>query len=362
MINNESLNGKTIIVVGGNGFIGSNFIRSVFTRYPEVRIVNIDKNTYAGNPNNLNDIRESSKKRGGGYDFVEQQDDIANPDISLKTVVGWWRPNFVVNFAAETHVDRSIHGDKQGFINTNIIGVYNLLEAIKDSGVEKFIQISSDEIFGQLPIDSDKKFTRNSPIDPSSLYSATKASGDLLCGAYYRTWGVPVIITRCSNNYGPYQYPEKLIPYWTMLLSRGEKMPMYGDGLNIRDWIHVDDHGDAIIACLLRGEPGKVYNIGANNERSNIEIARLVAKIMFGSKAGEDWENKYVKKVVDRPGHDRRYAIDNTDTVNELGWTPVVTFDEFEEKLKDTVLWFMNNQEWVNESIRRGGANVHINS
>lgn len=349
----ESFNGKTILVVGGNGFIGSNFIRFVFSNYPEARIVNIDKNTYAGNPENLDDIRTNSKKIGGKYDYIEQRDDIANPDINLGTVFMWWKPDFVVNFAAESHVDRSIHGKKDNFIKTNIIGVYNLLEAIKgSSNVKKFIQISTDEVYGQLQLnETEKKFTPTSPINPSSLYSATKASGDLLCNAYYHTWGVPVIVTRCSNNYGPYQYPEKLIPHWVMLLSRGEKMPLYGDGLNVRDWIHVDDHVRAIEACLLRGKPGEVYNIGANNERSNLEIAKLIIKIIFGE-VGDDW-NIRIKKVEDRLGHDRRYAIDNTGAVNELGWNPVVTSDKFEEKLKETVLWYLNNSEWVDKSIKR---------
>ena len=366
--------GKMVCVLGGCGFIGSNFIHYMLATYPDVEIVNMDALTYSGNPANLADIEEDPR-----YTFI--QGDIAE-EKEMKHVIDYYQPDYVINFAAETHVDRSIHVGSKEFIRTNVEGVYNILEAVKNAKhkIIKYVQVSTDEVYGQLPNPYDmsaeknennapsdrawaqsQRFTRNSIFKPNVPYSATKAAGDCLCNAYHHTWDVPVVVTHCSNNYGPYQYPEKMVPFWATRLLKGEKIPMYGDGMNIRDWIHVDDHVRALVLCLLRGEPGKEYLIGADNERTNMEMAGMMVEIVKGDEAKNRPLDEYIEIVKDRPGHDRRYAIDHSDITRELGWVPKVTADKFAEKLKKTLDWYKDHQNWVEEIIKRTGvSNPHI--
>lgn len=373
---NHDFTNKTILVAGGMGFIGSNFIRYVLERYDGVAIINFDKLTYSGNRANLRDIEERFDT--GTYLFV--QGDVGN-EVDVTQVFEAYRPEFVINFAAETHVDRSIHVGAKEFIDTNNTGVFNILEAVKKYGCEKYVQVSTDEVYGQLPNphDCDKdadldevrdlKFHEDSPFRPNVPYSATKAGGDCLCNAYYHTWKVPVIVTHCSNNYGPYQYPEKLVPYWTSRLMSGLKIPVYGDGNNIRDWIHVEDHIRALILCLVKGIPGETYNIGADNERTNLQMAEILVRITDEIKflrsnamngASSD-PREWIEFVQDRPGHDRRYAIDATKIKTELGWQPEVTADKFYDKLKEVIQWYADNQAWVENVIAKTGvANAHI--
>jgi dTDP-glucose 4,6-dehydratase len=360
---------KTILVFGGMGFIGSNFIRYLFKHYEDVTVVNFDKLTYSGNPENVRDIFHANPSR---YWFIEA--DVANAE-KVNQVFQDVKIDYVINFAAETHVDRSIHVGALEFIETNVRGVYNILEAVKQYGCEKYVQVSTDEVYGQLPNPYDykdpgmkdwaklNKFTESSLFRPNVPYSATKAGGDCLCNAYYHTWQVPVVVTHCSNNYGPYQYPEKLVPYWTSRLLRGEKIPMYGDGLNIRDWIYVDDHIRALILCLLNGKPGETYNIGADNERTNLEMADLIVDAHAELKGGGKRPplDQYIEYVVDRPGHDRRYAIDATKIKTELGWEPEVTREKFYDKLTEVIQWYADNTAWVENVIAKTGvANAHI--
>lgn len=383
-------NGKKVLVFGGDGFIGSNFIRNLFAASPQVSVINVDARTYSGNPHNLADIRE--RHQASGHDtgqLVELHGSIADPEL----VAAAFRssPDYVINFAAETHVDRSIHVGSKEFVDTNVTGVMNILEEVKKHPeVKKFVQVSTDEVYGQLPNPYDRKtkesiwhdaygkgewseyakaqkFNRASPFKPNVPYSATKAAGDCLCNAYHHTWGVPVVVTHCSNNYGPYQYPEKLIPFWATRLLAGKRIPMYGDGLNIRDWIHVDDHITALAAVLLRGEPGKDYLIGADNERTNIDMATLIIGIMkpgilpHPGILSKEVRRDYIEDVADRPGHDRRYAIDHSDITRELGWTPKYGADAFEAKLTETLEWYRAHTEWMEEVIQRTGvANPHI--
>ncbi len=339
-----TFNDKTILVCGGAGFIGSNFIHHILGKYPRAKIVNLDKLTYSGNLDNLKDVVEDKH-----YHFVKG--DIA----SKKTVAAVFKkysPNYIINFAAETHVDRSIHVGALEFIKTNIEGVFNILEAVKaNKQVTKFVQVSTDEVYGTLTLDSKEKFHEDTAFDPNVPYAATKAGGDLLCNAYHSTWTVPVIVTHCSNNYGPYQYPEKLIPFFTVRMLENKKLPLYGDGKNVRDWIFVLDHCRALELVLLKGVAGEVYNIGADNELSNLEIAMMIAK-QFGKKE-ESFEF-----VQDRPGHDRRYAIDSTKIRRELGWEPA---SSFEEAFRETVAWYKNNMSWVQKIQKRTGVfNPHI--
>lgn len=390
-------NDRTVLVFGGYGFIGSNFIRQLFAASPKVRVICFDKCTYSGNPANLADVRHKYQIEQDTQQFIEIKGDIA-VEKDVRSAFAW-NPHYVINFAAETHVDRSIHVGSLEFINTNVIGVYNILECVKertgwndDRLVLKYVQVSTDEVYGQLPNPFDdvdgkrhpdwvwpkderypgpydhwaraQKFTRNSPFKPNVPYSATKAGGDGLCNAYHHTWHVPVCVTHCSNNYGPYQYPEKVIPYWASRLLKGEKIPMYGDGLNIRDWIHVDDHITALGAVLLRGEPGKDYLIGADNERTNLEIAQIIVNAMAeitGEFAGKVNVEDRIEFVKDRPGHDRRYAIDHSDITRELGWMPEYGREEFATKLKETLQWYADHTAWMQEVIDRTGvANAHI--
>lgn len=313
-----------ILVTGGAGFIGSCFIRYMLGKYPDYKIINLDALTYAGNLESLDDIKDNPN-----YSFV--RGNICNFELVSMIMEN---VDAVINFAAESHVDRSITGPEI-FVETNIKGTLTLLQCAKQSNVPRYIQISTDEVYGTLG--ETGHFTEETPLAPNSPYSASKASADLLVRSYFETYKMPVIITRCSNNYGPYQYPEKLIPFFISLLLRGEKVPVYGDGLNVRDWLYVYDHCSAIDAVLHNGRVGEVYNIGGNNEKSNLEITRLILNALD---KGED----SIRFVDDRPGHDRRYAMCSDKIQNELGWHPSVTF---EEGLNNTIDWYLHNQEWL---------------
>ncbi|MFN7088550.1 MAG: dTDP-glucose 4,6-dehydratase, partial [Candidatus Paceibacteria bacterium] len=253
-----------------------------------------------------------------------------------------FKPDYVINFAAESHVDRSIHGKTIEFIHANVIGVFNLLEIIKAHPVEKYVQVSTDEVYGSTPLHSQEKFSPNHPLRPSVPYSATKAAGDLLCNAYYATWKLPVVVTHCTNNYGPYQYPEKMIPFFILRMLEGKTLPLHGDGQHIRDWLYVLDHAEALELCLFKGKPGEIYNIGAGNERRNIEIARMILSYF-------DRDDSWLEFVPDRPGNDRRYALDTTKIRTELGWEPKANFAK---AFDATVRWYLENQDWI-ENVRK---------
>ena len=317
------MKGKTVLVTGGAGFIGSNFIFYMFAKYPGIKITNLDLLTYAGNLENLKDIADNPN-----YTFIKG-------DIADARVVNEIIPDvdYIVNFAAESHVDRSIE-DASVFIRTNVMGTQVLLDAAKRHGIERYLQISTDEVYGSLGPTG--YFTEETPLAPNSPYSASKTGADLLVRAYYETYGLPCLITRCSNNYGPYQFPEKLIPYFIKRLLNNQTVPVYGDGLNVRDWLHVEDHCSAIDVVLQKGRPGEVYNIGGNNEKTNMEITKLVL-------AGLGKTESMIEYVKDRLGHDRRYAIDSSKIQNELGWTPAISF---ENGIKQTITWYMENREW----------------
>jgi dTDP-glucose 4,6-dehydratase len=339
-----TLNNETVLICGGAGFIGSNLIHYLLQKYPKMKVVNLDKLTYSGNPDNLRDIADDAR-----YTFV--RGDIADKK-KVDAVFKKDRPRYVVNCAAETHVDRSIHVGAREFINTNVVGVFNILEAVKASDtIRTFVQVSTDEVYGSLALNSKRKFSEETAFAPNVPYAATKAGGDMLCRAYHSTWQVPVIVTHCSNNYGPWQYPEKLIPFFVQRILEGKKLPLYGDGRHVRDWIYVIDHCRALEACLLNGKPGAVYNIGANNEMSNREIAALVLKYF---KKRRDM----IEFVSDRPGHDRRYSIDASRIRRELGWHPQY---RFEDAFGETVDWYMMNREWIDTVRRKTGVfNPHI--
>ncbi len=325
-----------ILVTGGAGFIGSNFIYYMLKKHPDYRIVCIDKLTYAGNLETLRAAMDNENFRFFKGDITDR-----------KAVYGLFEEeNFdaVVNFAAESHVDRSIE-EPEVFLKTNILGTQVLLDAAKKYGNIRYHQVSTDEVYGDLPLDRpDLFFTEETPIHTSSPYSASKASADLLCMAYYRTYGLPVTISRCSNNYGPYHFPEKLIPLMIINALHKKELPVYGEGLNVRDWLYVEDHCKAIDLILHGGRPGEVYNIGGHNERTNIEVVKKIISIL-----GRD--ESLIRYVKDRPGHDMRYAIDPTKIKDELGWYPETTF---EEGIKKTVDWYLANRSWW-ESIVNGG-------
>jgi len=321
---------ETILVTGGCGFIGTNFVRHMLERY-DYSVINFDKLTYAGNLENLEDIAGD-----GRYTFV--RGDIASP-ADVEGV--FERPiDIIVNFAAESHVDRSIM-DPDAFIRTNINGTFNLLELARRKGVRRFVQISTDEVYGSLG--ESGAFREDTPLSPNSPYSASKTAADILAMAYFKTYGMPVVITRCSNNYGPYQFPEKLIPLMITNALADKELPVYGDGLNVRDWIHVKDHCAAIDLVVHKGEEGNVYNIGASNERTNIEIVELVLDILGKPRS-------LIRYVKDRPGHDRRYAIDSGKITERLGYRPSV---DFSEGMRGTVDWYVKKKEWW-ERIRTG--------
>ena len=339
-----TFNGKTVLVCGGAGFIGSNFIHYILRKYPKAKIVNLDKLTYSGNLDNLRELARDKR-----YTFV--RGDIADTK-KVGAVFKKYRPDYVINFAAETHVDRSIHVGALEFINTNVVGVFNILEAVKESGrIRKFVQVSTDEVYGSLPLRSKKRFLETTAFAPNVPYAATKAGGDMLCRAYHSTWGVPVVVTHCSNNYGPRQYPEKLIPFFVLRMLEGKKLPLYGDVRHVRDWIFVLDHCCALERCLLRGRAGAVYNIGADNEMSNRDIAALILEY-FGK------DERSVEFVRDRPGHDRRYAIDATLVRKELGWKPEY---HFKDAFRETIRWYTDNMDWIERVRRKTGVfNPHI--
>lgn len=314
-----------LLVTGGAGFIGSNFVRYMLEKYPNYKVVNYDLLTYAGNLENLKDVENHPN-----YTFVKG--DINNREL-VDYLVKTHEIDVIVNFAAESHVDRSIT-DPDIFVKTNVLGTQALLDVAKTNHIKKYVQISTDEVYGTLG--ETGYFTEETPLAPNSPYSASKAGGDLLVRAYHETYGLNVNITRCSNNYGPYHFPEKLIPLMITNALEGKELPIYGDGQNIRDWLHVKDHCAAIDLVIHKGRPGEVYNIGGHNERTNNEIVHLIVEKFGVSK-------DLIKYVADRPGHDRRYAIDPTKIMTELGWKPQYTF---EEGIEETIQWYIDNQEW----------------
>jgi dTDP-glucose 4,6-dehydratase len=321
-----------LLVTGGCGFIGSNFIRYLHEVHPEDRIVNLDKLTYAGNPANLADLEALPF-----YSFV--RGDICDREV-VEAVFRSHPIEAILNFAAETHVDRSITGPAV-FVETNAGGTSVLLDAAREHRVGRFVQVSTDEVYGSLgPVGA---FTEKTPLGPNSPYAASKAAGDLLVRAYHQTFGLPTMITRCSNNYGPYQFPEKLIPLMISNAVGGRPLPVYGDGANVRDWLHVRDHCAAIDMVLRKGRAGEAYNIGGGNEWRNIDLVKLLLKLLGKPES-------LISFVTDRPGHDRRYAIDASKITAELGWKPTVSF---EEGLAGTVAWYLANESWK-RSIETG--------
>ncbi len=318
----------TILVTGGAGFIGSNFIFHMMKSHPSYRIVCIDKLTYAGNLSTLKNILTHPQFR-----FVKE--DICDR-AAVDRIFEEEKPDIVVNFAAESHVDRSIE-DPGVFLQTNIIGTATLMDACRKYGVSRFHQVSTDEVYGDLPLDRPELlFTEETPIHTSSPYSSSKASADLLALAYYRTYGLPVTISRCSNNYGPYHFPEKLIPLMIINALADKALPVYGDGLNVRDWLYVEDHCKAIDLIVHKGRVGEVYNVGGHNEKKNIEIVKLICAALGKPES-------LIKHVTDRKGHDMRYAIDPTKIHTELGWLPET---KFEDGIKYTIDWYLSNREW----------------
>jgi len=313
-----------VLVTGGCGFIGSNFIKYMLKKYPECMIVNIDKLTYAGNPDNLREIEDNPN-----YKFVKG--DIAD-EKEINQIFENEKIEIVVNFAAETHVDRSIHEPK-AFLFTDIVGTYNLLEAVKKFKINLMIQISTDEVYGST---KDGEFSENTPFDPSSPYSASKAAADHLCMAYFRTYNAPVIVTHSCNVFGPNQYPEKVIPLFATNLIEGKKVPVYGKGEQVREWVFTEDYCNAIDRIISKGSIGETYNIGSGDRISNIELTKKILKIM-----GKDESS--IEFVKDRPGHDFRYAIDSSKLRKEIGWKPIHSFDD---ALKKTVEWYSNNNDW----------------
>jgi len=343
---------KTILITGGAGFIGSNFVKLMLKKHPEYKIINIDALTYAGNLENLKDIDGNPN-----YEFIKV--DIRDRE-KIEEIFKNNEITSIVNFAAESHVDRSIE-EPEVFLTTNIIGTQVLLDTAKKywkvnpsdkyckeykPGV-KFLQVSTDEVYGALG--ETGMFVETMPLIPNSPYSASKASADMIVRAYNETFGMPVNITRCSNNYGPYQFPEKLIPLMINNCLKEKDLPVYGDGMQVRDWLHVSDHCSAIDTVLHKGRDGEVYNIGGNNEKANISIVKLIISTLGKS-------DDLIKYVKDRPGHDRRYAIDNTKITTELGWEPAYTF---EQGMEETIQWYLENIEWIENIISGDYANYY---
>ncbi len=347
---------KVIIITGGAGFIGTNFVRMISKNALDSKIIVIDLLTYAGNIENIKDLIDSKK-------IIFIQCDISNTQ-KIFDIFDQYNPEYIINFAAESHVDRSIL-DSRKFIETNVLGTQTLLEAARrnwtvDNGFKDdvmYLQVSTDEVYGSI---EKGYFTEKNPLDPHSPYSASKASADLLVKSYFDTYGFPAVITRCSNNYGPYQFPEKLIPLIINNIVSGKKLPVYGDGKNIRDWIHVSDHCNAIIDILNKSNSGETYNIGSNTEWNNIDLVRLIIKVVRAEMEKNDGFQKYskfspneitenlIEFVKDRPGHDKRYAIDSTKIMEVIGWKPKIFF---EKGLRDTVHWYLSNQQWVKKIV-----------
>ena len=343
---------KNILVTGGAGFIGCNFVKMMVKKYPDYNIINLDALTYAGNLENLSDTNTATN-----YTFVKA--DIRDRAV-IEQIFKTQNIDMVVNFAAESHVDRSIE-EPEVFLTTNIIGTQVLLDAAKKywktnpddkyckeykEGV-KFLQVSTDEVYGALG--ETGMFVETMPLMPNSPYSASKASADMIVRAYNETFGLPMNITRCSNNYGPYQFPEKLIPLMINNCLKEKDLPVYGDGMQVRDWLHVSDHCSAIDVVLHKGKDGEVYNVGGNNEKANIEIVKLLIKTLGKSEG-------LIKYVKDRPGHDKRYAIDNTKITTELGWEPAYTF---ERGIQKTIQWYLDNSKWIENVISGDYANYY---
>lgn len=317
-----------IIVTGGAGFIGGNFVHMMVNTYPDDHIICVDALTYAGNLETLEPVRDKKN-----FSFVKA--DIADRN-AIYDIFETYNPDVVINFAAESHVDRSIE-NPEIFLCTNVIGTAVLMDACRKYGIQRFHQVSTDEVYGDLPLDRpDLFFTEETPIHTSSPYSSSKASADLLVLAYYRTYGLPVTISRCSNNYGPYHFPEKLIPLMITNALENKQLPIYGKGENVRDWLYVEDHCEAIDLIVRKGRVGEVYNIGGHNERTNLSVVKVILSIL-----GKD--ESLIEYVTDRPGHDLRYAIDPTKISKELGWLPKTSF---EEGIKKTVQWYLDNKEW----------------
>ncbi len=314
---------KRILVTGGAGFIGSNFVHWALAHWPDVHVVNLDVLTYAGNLGNLDSVKDDPR-----YTFV--RGDIADAAL-LDSIMP--DVDTVINFAAESHVDRSLMSSEP-FVQTNIVGTQQLLDAGRRHDVQRFLQVSTDEVYGSLG--SEGEFTESTPLAPNSPYSASKAAADLLCRAYHHSFGFPVMISRCSNNYGPFQFPEKVIPLFVTNLFEGKKVPLYGDGMNVRDWIFVEDHCAALGAILEKGTPGEVYNIGADCELTNLDLTHRIL-----AACGRD--EGFIEYVKDRPGHDRRYAIDSSKVRRELGWAPQHDFDA---ALARTVQWYRDHEDW----------------
>lgn len=323
----------TILVTGGAGFIGSNFIFHMLKKYPDYRIVCLDKLTYAGNLSTLSSVLEEPNFRFVKLDICDRE--------GVFRLFEEERPDIVVNFAAESHVDRSIE-DPGIFLQTNILGTATLMDACRKFGVRRYHQVSTDEVYGDLPLDRpDLFFTETTPLHTSSPYSASKASADLLVLAYHRTYSLPVTISRCSNNYGPYHFPEKLIPLMIINALDEKPLPVYGTGENVRDWLYVEDHCKAIDLIIHKGREGEVYNVGGHNERKNIDIVRLICKALGKSES-------LITYVADRKGHDMRYAIDPSKIHNELGWLPET---KFEDGIQKTIRWYLDNKSWWQEIV-----------
>ncbi len=321
---------KRILVTGGAGFIGANFVRMVLDEHPDSRIVNLDSLTYAGNLENLQGYLDNSQ-----HVFVKG--DIGDIDL-VTQLVDEHRIQAIVNFAAESHVDRSITGPKI-FIDTNVSGTLTLLQVARDRKIERFLQVSTDEVYGSLG--KEGLFTEATPLAPNSPYSASKASADMLVRAFGHTFGLPYVITRCSNNYGAYQFPEKLIPLMINNAVNDQSLPVYGDGLNVRDWLYVYDHCTAIWKVLAEGKNGEIYNVGGCNEKANIDVVKIILATL-------DKPESLITYVKDRPGHDQRYAIDAHKLMTELGWKPSVTF---EEGIAKTIQWYLQNSEWMQHVV-----------
>ena len=318
----------TIIVTGGAGFIGSNFLFYEVANHPEDRFICLDKLTYAGNLSTLKPLMDKPNFRFVKADICDRE--------AVDKLFAEERPDIVVNFAAESHVDRSIE-DPELFLRTNILGTATLLDACRKYGIRRYHQVSTDEVYGDLPLDRpDLFFTETTPLHTSSPYSSSKASADLLVLAYHRTYGLPVTISRCSNNYGPYHFPEKLIPLMIANALADKPLPVYGEGKNVRDWLYVEDHCKAIDLIIRKGTVGEVYNVGGHNEKQNIEIVRLICKELGKPES-------LITYVTDRKGHDLRYAIDPTKIHNELGWLPETKFDD---GIRKTIKWYLDNREW----------------